>query len=40
VLYREKEEHFMMKPVAWNERRGGSLQLPRSPRSLPIVGTP
>jgi 7,8-dihydro-6-hydroxymethylpterin dimethyltransferase len=32
VLYREKEEHFMMKPAKWNERSGG-----RKSFSLPVV---
>jgi uncharacterized radical SAM superfamily Fe-S cluster-containing enzyme len=25
ILYREKEDHFMLKPRVWNERRGGRL---------------
>jgi 7,8-dihydro-6-hydroxymethylpterin dimethyltransferase len=32
VLYRDKEEHFMLKPAAWGERRGGQRSFgPRLP---------
>jgi uncharacterized radical SAM superfamily Fe-S cluster-containing enzyme len=34
VLYREKEEHFKLDPVSWNERTGGQRLFPIS---LPIV---
>ena len=34
VLYREKEDHFMLQPVTWNERSGGRKKFPNS---LPIV---
>jgi uncharacterized radical SAM superfamily Fe-S cluster-containing enzyme len=33
VLYREKEQHFNLKPVPWNDRKGGQ----RSFQRLPIV---
>jgi 7,8-dihydro-6-hydroxymethylpterin dimethyltransferase len=35
VLYREKEDHFMLKPAGWNERRGGRKHFGRS--LLPIL---
>ena len=28
VLYREKEQHFMLEPAAWNERAGGGGSCP------------
>jgi uncharacterized radical SAM superfamily Fe-S cluster-containing enzyme len=34
VLYREKEDHFMLQPVTWSERSGGRKKFPGS---LPIV---
>ena len=33
VLYRDKEEHFMLKPTTWNERSGGQ----RRPGRLPLL---
>ncbi|MES2355390.1 MAG: radical SAM protein [Pseudomonadota bacterium] len=32
VLYREKEEHFNLQPVAWNARKGGQKDFP-----IPVV---
>jgi len=30
ILYREKEEHFMLQPRLWNDRRGGRLPVVRT----------
>ncbi|MBL8613643.1 MAG: radical SAM protein [Myxococcales bacterium] len=41
VLYREKEDHFMLRPATWNERRGGATYPPvpasRGARRLEIL---
>jgi uncharacterized radical SAM superfamily Fe-S cluster-containing enzyme len=37
VLYREKEEHFMMKPMTWNARSGGQKTFPARTGRLKVV---
>ena len=37
VLYRDKEEHFMLKPMTWNARSGGQKALSARPGRLPVL---
>ncbi|MGC4087420.1 MAG: hypothetical protein QM756_05930 [Polyangiaceae bacterium] len=37
VLYRDKEEHFMLKPMTWSARSGGQLTFPKRAGRLPVL---
>jgi 7,8-dihydro-6-hydroxymethylpterin dimethyltransferase len=37
VLYRDKEEHFMLKPMTWSARSGGQKSFPARVGRLPVV---
>jgi uncharacterized radical SAM superfamily Fe-S cluster-containing enzyme len=37
VLYRDKEEHFMLKPMTWSARSGGQKSFPPRAGRLPVL---
>ncbi|MFZ5892062.1 MAG: radical SAM protein [Myxococcota bacterium] len=37
VLYRDKEEHFMLKPMTWSARSGGQKSFPPRVGRLPVL---